>query len=151
MTLITAHVNKVLILASTGLAVAQIQGPAAGQLDTVGRLSLDAALIIAVGVLWKAIKDARSSEELRMAEKDKRIAEKDAQLMAMTTKVTEVMVMVIETNKELRQSNDEIGQAMDNLASNIAALPCSMNQRDTDRAERVELLDRPKRKGDERR
>ncbi len=135
MTAISAHVNKVLILGASGLALAQVQIPQAGPLDSVGRLTLDGALIIAVGVLWKAMKDARASEETRIAEKDKRIAEKDAQLIAMTTKVTEVMVMVIETNKELRQSNDEIGAAMDNLASNIAALPCAMDQRVTERAE----------------
>ena len=63
----------------------------------------------------------------------------------MTTEMTKIMTMVIETNQELRKSNDEIGAALDNLASNVAALPCTMNARDVERAEHIDFM---RRRGD---
>ncbi len=136
--MVAPHVKSVLFLSSTGLAFAQLVPT--GPLDSIGRLTLDGALVIAVGVLWKAL-------ATMTATKDARIAEKDTHIITMTAEMTKIMTMVIETNQELRRSNDEIGAAMDNLASNIAALPCSLNQSETDRAERQDFL---RRKGNNR-
>jgi hypothetical protein len=76
--------------------------------DAIGRLSLDGALVIAVGVLWRAIGKAQVDNDARIAAKEVRIAEKDAQIIAMTSKVTEVMTLVLESVKEFRGELKEV-------------------------------------------
>jgi len=131
---LTPYVKAVVVLSSAGLALAQIPVPP-GPLDSVGRLTLDGALIIAVGVLWRALSSMTAA-------KDARIAEKDAHIVTMTAEMMKTMTMVIETNKELLQSNNEFGQAIDNLVSNIGTLPCSVDQREADRAEHQDRIRR---------
>lgn len=82
------------------LAVANLMfqaAPIPGSFDAAGRLTLDAALVVAVGVLWRAL-----------GSKDQRIAEKDGQVVAMATKATETMALVMEAVKELRGSVNEL-------------------------------------------
>lgn len=86
------------------------------------RMTLVGVLLMAVQRLWASN------------------AAKDKQLLDMSARVTETMALVMESVKELRKATEEIGSAMDNLASNIAALPCSMSDIKIERAEAQDLL-----------
>ncbi len=123
-----AQIKAVIAFATSSLLLAQTIPTGAGSLDSIGRVSLDAALIIAVGVLWRKID-----------EKDAQLGKKDDQLIAMTSKVTEVMTSVMEAVKENRKTSedlgvqsrktfeeltariDEVGNALDNIAENFSA------------------------------
>lgn len=121
MTITAAPVKAVITIGTGGLLAAQVV-PVAGSLDSVGRLSLDGALIIAVGVLWRFVVSLMAASDAKVAEKDAQLAKKDDLIVAMTTRVTEVMVEVMAAVKEARKSSDEIGAALDNMAENFAAV-----------------------------
>jgi hypothetical protein len=61
-----------------------------GAVGSIERLTLLGALVIAVGVLWRAL------------------AEKDKQLISMTGEVTKILTLVMEAAKELRVAVDEL-------------------------------------------
>ena len=125
-----AQIKAVMAFATGSLLLSQVlPAPAAGSLDSVGRVSLDAALIIAVGVLWRFIGVLRSENDRKIAEKDAQLSKKDDQLIEMTKTVTQVMTAVMKAVEESRKSSDElisrvddVGAALDNIADNFAAL-----------------------------
>lgn len=105
------------ITAALFSAAALIQTAPAEITSVVGpveRLTLCAALIIAVYVLWNA--NVKERVEYRRI-----IAEKDATIISMATEVTKVMTSVMDAVKESRKASEELGAAVDNLADNIAA------------------------------
>ena len=73
-------------------------------LSPIERLTLVAALVAAVKVLWSAN------------------STKDTRLLDMSGKVTETMVSVMDAVRELRKSTEELGDAIDQLTANVAAL-----------------------------
>jgi len=113
-----APVRAVLTLGTSGIFLAQVgqvlPPTAVSTIDSAGRLTLDAALVIAVGVLWRAMSAI-------LVTKDAKIAEKDAQIVAMATKVTETMVLVMEAVRELRATVAEQKIAFETL-------PCAMRE-----------------------
>lgn len=98
----------------------QTSVPSSDFVGPIERMTLVSALVIAVTVLWRSN------------------ATKDQQIVAMATKVTETMVSVLDAVKELRRATEEVGDAMDNLASNIGAMPCAMDERYAKASERAD-------------
>lgn len=111
-------IKAVLALSASGLLVAQVIPSSGTVIDSAGRLTLDAALVLAVIALWKAL-----------GQKDIRIAEKDVQIVSMAQKVTETMVSVMEAVKELRTTVASLKLSFDDL-------PCSIREEDRDRHRR---------------
>jgi hypothetical protein len=97
---VAAPIKGIIAIATSGILLAQAN-PAlpTGSLDSVGRLTLDGALIVAVGVLWRALGD-----------KDRRIEQKDQQVIEMATKVTETMTAVLAAVSELRWAVNDLRQ-----------------------------------------
>lgn len=90
--------RSIMALASAGIFLQIAPAlPSADPLSSIGRLSLDACLITAVGVLWKTI-----------SKKDESLARKDEHLMTMIAKMTETNVLVIEGYKENRATMIEV-------------------------------------------
>ncbi len=129
----TMNPIKLIMLFGTGGILAQATLPAgAGPYDQIGRLSLDGALILAVGVLWKFMITLMDRSDKLVALKDAHINSQGEQIVAMATKTTEVMTLVMESVKESRKATealasrfdtrlDEVGNAMDNIAENLSA------------------------------
>ncbi len=125
---VPTQIKAVMSIGTSALLLAQTLPPVAGSLDNIGRLSLDGALIIAVGVLWRFVVALMADHDKKIAEKDSQLSRKDDQLISMTTKVTEVMTSVMKAVEESRKSSDElisrvddVGSALDNIADNFAA------------------------------
>ncbi len=140
--LMIAPVKAVIGFAASSMLWAQIAPlvPVPVNIDSMGRLTLDTALGIAVvwlaRTLMATIKASDDKITAMIAAKDAKIAEKDKQLIDMATKVTETMALVMVAVKELRTATEEIGAAMDNLASNIGAIPCAMKEQVIARVEK---------------
>jgi hypothetical protein len=82
-------------------------------LNQANNLTLSGALIVAVGVLWRAL------------------AKKDDAVLTATKTVTEALITASNSNRELRKvieesvrANKEINSSIDELRASLAALPC---------------------------
>lgn len=94
------HPKVITILASLAVATEMAPLPTA---DTIGRLTLDGALICAVGVLWRAL------------------TRKDDQVVEMARKVTETMALVTTAVTELRSTVASLKVAYEDL-------PCAIRE-----------------------
>jgi type VI protein secretion system component VasK len=98
-----ASAKAVMAIGSLAL-VAQITpvGPTP-VIDVVGKVTLDVALVVAVGVLWRAVaaKDVTIAEMTKA--KDAVVAEKDKAMIEMVAKVTEAMTLNNRALGEIRE------------------------------------------------
>ncbi len=95
--------KSVIGLSTTSLLISQVipaLSPSTA-IDAAGRLTLDAALVLAVIALWRAV-----------GAKDQKIAEKDAQMIIMAGKTAETMALTMESVKELRVAVTELKSAV---------------------------------------
>ncbi len=113
-------IKGILVFAVSGLFLAEV-APAANVVDSAGRLTLDAALVLAVVALWKAV-----------GAKDTRIAEKDAQIVAMASRTTDTMMSIAakqaETTVTVVEAVKELRMAVSSLKLSFDDLPCSVRE-----------------------
>lgn len=125
--MINIAAKSVMVLGTLGLALQQFDP------QVVGKLTLDVALVVAVGVLWRALSAKDKQKDDQLAVKDSQIKQKDDQIVAMVTKVTETMVVV--TN-----SVDKLSSAIDRMQVTFEDLPCSVRNN-------IEIIHAPKKGG----
>ena len=105
-------IKAIVGIASSSILLAQITPtlPAGSPtLDSIGRLTLDSALVFAVIALWRALQSV-------LKDKDSQIAFKDQQLITMTGQVTATMTSVMSAVQENRAATSK-------LEATILALP----------------------------